>query len=322
MMIKNESGTPQDFTVIVNYGDIGGTTSPVVERIWYVKSAAGKATMKLFFTKRVATGWPSGENEVESGFDYAQAALIQKDYAGNTINLSRSADIQNFLSAGTYPYNTEVYGVYTIGMSNNFTDGIQQFNRFSITNPINIILPVTVLDFNAYREGKLVQLDWIAHNETNVDHYEIQRSANGNDFITLGSLTGLDNSSDSKYSYEDRQPLGGDNFYRLKIVDKDGKVNYSAIKIVNLAVEKGAITIYPNPVLNKMFNLQLNNMPQGKYELVVYNGLGQKLLAKTIEHGGGSATEQVILGVNILPGSYFVKIYNESTSFTSHLVVQ
>ena len=59
MMINNQSGTPTDYTVIVNYGDIGYTNggggSWRVNRIWYVKAGGagtGKATMRLFFSKR------------------------------------------------------------------------------------------------------------------------------------------------------------------------------------------------------------------------------------------------------------------------------
>jgi len=72
MMLNNQSGAPTDFTVVVNYGDIGYTTgtpgmATKVNRIWYVAagnnfdSSTAKANMKLFYTKRDWTNWATGE---------------------------------------------------------------------------------------------------------------------------------------------------------------------------------------------------------------------------------------------------------------------
>jgi hypothetical protein len=246
MMINNESGTPNDFTVALNYGDIGFTNVKVVERIWYVKSNATQATMQLFFTKRNITDWGVDENEVEGGFDYSQAALIQKNYTGNVLNLSAGADLQNFVNSLTYPYNTEIYGIYRIGVRNNLTNGIQQFNRFSVVNPFNLILPVSIVNFNAYKIGSGVNINWTAANEINVDHYEIERSANGIKFISLERVNAFNHGSSTNYSKMDLIPLTGNNFYRIKAIDRNGAFRYTSIALVDMANGKTSMTIYPN----------------------------------------------------------------------------
>ncbi len=69
-----------------------------------------------------------------------------------------------------------------------------------------------------------MQTSWTCLNEVNMDHYEMQRSADATEFITLGSVSALNNGKPSNnYSFYDGHPLQGDNYYRIKIVGKDGK---------------------------------------------------------------------------------------------------
>jgi len=327
MMIQN-AGTVQDFTVVVTNEDIGYTPAETgalrVNRVWYVSASLGtsQATMQLFFTKRDWTGWGSNENEVEAGFDYSQPALVQKDYSGDPngfINLSANGDINSFVGA---PYNSEIYGQYTVGISNNLTNGIQQFNRFSIVNPTSIILPVTIINFKSYQKGSSVQIDWTALNEINVDHYEVEKSTNGITFGSIGRVNVIMNSSSAKYTKTDPSPAIGNNFYRIKAIDKDGAVTYTSIALVNVGQGKTSISIYPNPVLNKTFNVQFTNMQQGRYQLVMYNSLGQPILTKIIEHAGGSGTQVIRLSHGIAAGAYFVRVFNSSVNFVIPLIIK
>lgn len=332
MMINNQSGSLQDFTVIVNYGDIGYTNGGAgawkVNRIWYVKSgpaATGKATMQLFFTKRDWNGgnWPAVENEVEAGFLYAQPALLQKDYSsgyGNFINLSSAADITSFIGNAN---NTEIYAKYTIGTSTSLTDGIQQFNRFSVVNSGNIILPVSVNNLKAYQKGNGIQVDWTALNEMNIDHYEVQKADNGINFYRAGSINAHNNGlSQNNYSFLDTKPVQGNNFYRVKAIGKDGQLTYTATVVVNISGGKTSISVQPNPVQNKIIHLQLNSLAAGKYNMVMYNSVGQRIMGKTIEHVGGTSAQVLALPSNIPAGTYLLKLFNEYADFTSRFIIQ
>ncbi len=328
-MMINNTGAVQDFTVVVNYGDIGYTNGGAdtwkVNRIWYVSASSGTATatMQLFFTKRDWTGWGSNENEVEAGFDYTQMALVQKDYSGGTgdfINLSKNGDIQNF-SGGAYD-NKEVYAQYTFNSGLSLTNGIQQFNRFSIVNPGDIILPVKIINLKAYQKGSGVQIDWTALNEVNVGHYEVERSTNAISFTSLGNVNALNNAASLNYSKIDPSPVNGNNFYRIKAVDKNGAITYTGIVPVNISNGKSSVSVYPNPVQNRIVNVQFTNLPAGNYNLILYNTLGQPVLSRKIEHAGGSATQSFTLPVNTAAGAYTVKLFNKTFDFTSRIVVE
>jgi len=335
MMINNQSGTSQDYTVVVNYGDIGYTDGTAntwkVNRIWYVKAdnpvlTAGQATMKLFFTKRDWLGWGSDENEVEAGFNYTQTALVQKDYGpdrGDFINLSSGGDIQDFSQILWYPYNTEIYGAYTINVSNSLTNGIAQFNRFSVVNPGDIILPVSLTNLKAYQKGNAIQIEWTALNELNIGRYEVEKSANGFSFATAANMPARNNgNAQNNYAVLDTKPLQGDNFYRIKAIDKNGAVYYTAIIAVNINGGKTSVTVMPNPVPNKMVNLQLNNLTAGKYNVVLYNSAGQKVFNKTIEHSGGSASQSLTFPSGIAKGIYVLKVFNQIFDYNTKIVIE
>jgi hypothetical protein len=327
-MMLNNKGTVQDFTVIVNDGDIGYTNGSGgafrVNRIWYVKASAGsaQATMQLFFTKRDWTSWGFSENEVEMGFDYAQPALVQKDYGDSPnsfINLSSGPDVNNFIGA---PYQSEIYGLYSINISNNVDNGIRQFTRFSVINAGDIVLPVTIINFKAYQKGSGVEIDWSSLDETNFDHYEVQHSADGTNFTSFANVKALNNGTIAYYRQIDASPVEGNNYYRIKALDRNGVTMYTGIAKVIVCCNKGLISIYPNPVLNKTFNVQFRDMPRGRYQMMMYNSIGQKFLTKIFDHPGGAASQHILLPSTIAAGSYFVRVFNKSTNVVLTLIVQ
>src|SRR6266498_1435810 len=185
-----------------------------------------------------------------------------------------------------------------------------------------VILPVAIINFIAYQKGSGVQINWTALNEINVDHYEVERSTNAMSFTSLGNVKALNNAASINYSKIDPSPLNGKNFYRIKAIDKNGAITYTGIALVNISNGKSSVSIYPNPIQNRIFNVQCTNLPAGNYNLVLYNTLGQPVLSRKIEHPGGSATQNFTLPVNAAAGAYIVKLFNKTFDFTSRIVVE
>jgi hypothetical protein len=330
VMIKNLSSGKHDFTVVVNYGDIGFTNGAGdalrVNRVWYMNRSGSavvdSADVWLFFTKRDWMEWATGENEVEAGFNYSQAALVQKDYSPNRgafINLSDAGDMPNFINSA---YNTEIYGKYTVGVSRSLTNGIQQFNRFSIINPSSIILPVTIVNLKAYKHDRIIQIEWSALNEINMYHYEVERSIDGVNFSSIGKVEAINKGNRSTYRKTDASPANGNNFYRIKSIDKNGTISYTAIVAVNIEKDAPSINIQPNPVQNRIINIMCNNMRKGKYQFMFYNSAGQCVFRSSIEHPGGSTVQKIILPINTNAGVYIAKIFNNTFNSTTPVVVE
>jgi hypothetical protein len=116
--------------------------------------------------------------------------------------------------------------------------------------------------------------------------------------------------------------LIANNYYRIKVVDKNGTVAYSSIVTVNICCDKGTITIYPNPVVNKSYTVKLSNMPEGKYQLIMYNSLGLQILTNDIDYRGGSSVQNIKLPSTIAKGTYFIRVFNTLVNYTVPLIIQ
>ncbi len=114
-------------------------------------------------------------------------------------------------------------------------------------------LPVTLTDFTAELKNKSILLQWQTASEHNLSTFIIERSANGVNFSPIGSVAATGNSNTKiSYSTFDYQPLNGANFYRLRIVNEDGKFKYS--KVVEATIDRlFSLQIFPNPARDILF---------------------------------------------------------------------
>ncbi len=111
------------------------------------------------------------------------------------------------------------------------------------------VLPVTFSRFNAIKKDRAIVLTWQTATEVNTAYFNIQRSADGRSFITIGKVNAA---NALNYSYIDADELKGNAvFYRLQVIDKDGKTSYSNVKRVTLNTGFN-FTISPNPAKNSI----------------------------------------------------------------------
>jgi len=151
---------------------------------------------------------------------------------------------------------------------------------------------VTYNNIKVYRLNNAVAIDWSVTGESDINHYEIERSKDGVNFTAIiTSLAKGDNKGVNNYNGLDEEDLAaGTYYYRIKGTSNHGAIGYSAqVKIIIMNGGKN-MYVYPNPVSNGSMGLQMNSMPAGIYYLRLLNAVGQILLTKTINHGGGTAS--------------------------------
>jgi hypothetical protein len=91
-------------------------------------------------------------------------------------------------------------------------------------------------------------LKWSTSNEINTDRFEIERSSDSRSFSSIGTVRAIGNGkTKNDYLFTDAQSLNGINYYRLKMIDKDGKFIYSAIRSID-NLNSFDVRLYPNPV--------------------------------------------------------------------------
>lgn len=166
-------------------------------------------------------------------------------------------------------------------------------------------LPLHLLSFSAQRNGKTNLLKWSSTNEINTDRFEIERSSNGMGFTTIGSVKSYNNGkSKNDYSFTDAQPLKALNYYRLKMIDKDGKYTYSAIRSIN-NTNSFDVTLYPNPVKNNLI-LNFSSEKVMDLQIEIVSTEGKLVLSKKIQIAQGES-KQTINTASLNAGNYFLK---------------
>lgn len=120
--------------------------------------------------------------------------------------------------------------------------------------PESGVTPVTFLKISARQRGSGIEINFTTSQELNSDHFEVERSVDGNSrWAGISSLKGSGNSSVAKsYAAYDAKPFSGVNFYRVKQFDKDGKFKYSATVNVKINASKTGVSVLANPFHNNL----------------------------------------------------------------------
>ncbi|MEO7044795.1 MAG: T9SS type A sorting domain-containing protein [Ferruginibacter sp.] len=181
----------------------------------------------------------------------------------------------------------------------------------------NALLPVTLLDFYGQCNNRTVDLTWSTANEINTKYFTIEKSFNQVSFIPLTNVAATGNMQSNKnYQYIDNTSLRAINYYRLKMVDADGLFTYSKI-IAIAAPGSNAITIFPNPVKDKLF-IMLPGLPV-ETELTIADAKGSCVKKLQLKAG---TTETSINTVGFAAGVYSISFQSGSLKNTQQFIKQ
>ena len=177
------------------------------------------------------------------------------------------------------------------------------------------VIPVTITDFAAQKINETVLLKWNATHETGFSQYEIERSTDGNVFNKIGNVAGR-NLAD--YSFiDDRLPRKQLIYYRLKMLDIDGKFTYSKTIAVKLENYFSQALVYPNPTSGNL-NIRLAEQLESNSSIQVTDITGRIVKQETTKGG----TVSISLSVGSLPeGRYFIKIFNATQLINESFII-
>lgn len=170
-------------------------------------------------------------------------------------------------------------------------------------------LPVKLTSFTAARDAKGVSLSWKTSAEENSSYFDIERSVDGKNFSSIGTVTAAGNTStDQSYSFSDAAPADGENYYRLKIVDIDAKSEYSPIRSVGFSATALNVVVGPNPATS-FVNIKVSAPGNEPYRLRLINRSGQVVFDQ--KYAAASSRVQVTVS-NYADGTYFVEVSNNA----------
>lgn len=171
--------------------------------------------------------------------------------------------------------------------------------------PVTVV-PVGLLSFTAQRNARVNRLGWTTTQEINTDKFIVEHSTDGRNFTAIGEVVAAGSSSaDINYSFIDYAPAMGVNFYRLKVIERNGSTKLSNVRSVR---NEGTadIAVYPNPVKDRMLiNITSDRIDKAVVTISDMNGKLVQIKTNAITEGSNYITlNTAAMG----RGTYIVKI--------------
>ena len=166
------------------------------------------------------------------------------------------------------------------------------------------VLANSFLSFNVTAVKDQVQLNWSGASNINTSYYEIQRSTDAIHFTTINKIAQTSATGNYNYSYVDLHPVQGNNYYRVKQVDVNGKYLYSSIASININ-GNGAFKIYPT-IASSTLHVSVSQTPS---TIIIFNLNGKAIKTLNLNN-----TEQNI-NISALPaGNYIIRNITTNSS--------
>ncbi len=174
------------------------------------------------------------------------------------------------------------------------------------------ILPVTLVDFKGNLNNGQVKLTWVVANESNMEHYNVERSVNGSTFTSIGKVVANNTNRTGNVIYnlsDDVSTLSNTTvYYRLQQVERAGTSRLSNVVTFKLNNKTGyAIGIHPNPAL-AYFNVKVNASADGVANIRITDFTGRTVLSKVSRLNAGSNVVTFNNLSNIAAGTYNVQV--------------
>ncbi len=245
-----------------------------------------------------------GETDVELSLDVTPAGSYQYVWSP-AIGLSDPYSANPTVTTG----NSRVYAVT---VTDNTTQcQVARAVNFTVRTEAECLLPVTLSSLVASTQEEAVVLSWVTTSESNSYSFDVERSRDGKSWLSLESIAARGESVASvSYRYTDAGPSRGINFYRLKMIDRDGTYAYS--RMVSVLFEKGKATlvteVFPNPASHV---LKINTSDWENVKTVhIFNTMGQLQLETVRPESAEIRLDQLKAGL------YLIKVIRQDGSAT------
>jgi hypothetical protein len=194
--------------------------------------------------------------------------------------------------------------------------GMRYLNDLFVYIP-QLALPVVFNNFTVRQQGQSVIVEWSTAEEQSSSIFTIERSPGGASYTQIGTVPakGVSNFT-SLYTFTDKAPFQGSNFYRIKEINLDGNGTYSSIKKISFDPYVPKLDVI-NPVINNLeIRLQLPSDQKIIVQVSVTNG--QLLFEKEYLAARGSSVFLIPV-TQLSRGNYIVTVQspvlNETRSF-------
>jgi predicted outer membrane repeat protein len=189
---------------------------------------------------------------------------------------------------------------------------VTSFSAGSMALVSSVALPLDLLSFTGKLINNKTKLQWLTTSEVNVAHYEVERSNNGNSWIQIGQVAAKNTAGDQQYELWDNNPTNGWNYYRLKMVDIDGRFKYS--KVIAVRTNGPSLQVYPNPS-NGQFTVLIDRAASRTF-LQLFDASGKVVHQQQLVQGINQVNTKKLSG-----GIYVLKIEDDAQIHTERMII-
>jgi hypothetical protein len=197
--------------------------------------------------------------------------------------------------------------IVAVGTQGNDGNGISAGHVRVFEN--STILPIKLSYFGGNYSNNAATLNWQFESQTNFSHFVVEKSTDGTVFNKLDNIY-LTNTQFYNYTDSDLKQ-GAIYYYRLKLVDKDGKFSYSnIIKILTGAAN--TFSVLGNPVKDI---LSITGLKIGA-TLTLFDNTGKMVLQKNIQN------QSLLMDISFLSSGVYYLTYSNKGSIESKKIIK
>jgi hypothetical protein len=275
-----------------------------------INNLSGAYEVTLYYTANEVLGW-----ETVTGLSFQNIQLVKVQ--GKIADVTPAAPN----AAGTIQVVQPIIGNLSTHRTLTFTfnNGFSGFGA----GIIGTALPLQVVDLTGVIRNNRSVLKWSTLYEMGTRTFQIERSFDGDHFKKIADRPAAGKSNlRMDYSFTDADLAQEKNFYRIRIVDQDGKTSLTqTILLRNPLAGSGTFKVISNPV-TQYLDLQLGNLPASDWVCRVFDMSGRMVMQRTIATAGIQRMRIDLTGVSMAKGEYVVQMTSGKGTFTDRFIRQ
>jgi hypothetical protein len=299
------------YPITFRFANTGDPDSVIANTLEIIISLPNSVNM-AFQPPYLATGSGCGIWTVDMVNSSADAIVLRN--TGGVTSASTSCDIQFLVK----PVISDVLVSYSVAVNRTRPSCVGDADASAANNTKsgNLManaapLPIGMQSFTAIAKGCDVQLDWITATEKNMNHFDVEYSADAKQFAKVGTVPARNLSTGSTYRFAYSQPAGT-GYYRLKAIDNDASFEYSAIAAATTQCGAEGIKVYPNPTREYV---EVSGLKSGA-TVQVFNVAGQQIYSIITQ-----SSTQKINTTKWSSGNYQIRIINAGGQKTQNFTL-
>jgi len=178
------------------------------------------------------------------------------------------------------------------------------------------VLPTGLTTFTAAASNGLVKLDWRTAFEQNLERFEVQYSADGSSYTSVGSVNATNNATGADYTFTHQPAPSARAYYRLRMIDFDGQFEFSnVVSITQQGSQRNFVM--PSVISGGIMNVYL----PGEFKMLdVISMNGSRMLRQNI--GGRSGRIDVNIPTTTPAGTYIIQLSSDDNVIRQRVLIR